>query len=358
MIDTKKSPVAGQPDQSIQPIESHVPTTSQVPTQDQSSTTITQTIDRPDTSRSSSALATPITPSIMITESGRPTSTASAPRNQTNGQQISPLQDNDAYSDSQSGEPLIETSIRDYAYPESHPLHYGPMYDNDEYPYYNDAPDERGLPRSFVFGDDGPPWKEDADLVSPVITAHEIGDRISKEYAFSVASADEIHGRAVALFDFKPENDNEVALKEGQIIWVSYRHGRGWLVAEDPTTGETGLVPEEYVQLVSSYRHSEESPKQQTINNERINEPLTSDNEGENYPNNNHSSKSKIDIEEDDIPVRLIPDLLPGNKSKTHNDDTIRLSSSNDNDGWIDEGPVSDDEVTQVANIINTTKLQ
>lgn len=62
-------------------------------------------------------------------------------------------------------------------------------------------------------------------------------------------SSDEINRRAVALFDFLPENDNEVALREGQVIWISYRHGQGWLVAEDPDTGENGLVPEEYVEI-------------------------------------------------------------------------------------------------------------
>lgn len=64
---------------------------------------------------------------------------------------------------------------------------------------------------------------------------------------------DEINRRAVALFDFIPENDNEVALTEGQIIWISYRHGQGWLVAEDPSTGRNGLVPEEYVEVYHDY---------------------------------------------------------------------------------------------------------
>ncbi|KAG7192683.1 HOG (high osmolarity glycerol) pathway protein [Scheffersomyces spartinae] len=64
---------------------------------------------------------------------------------------------------------------------------------------------------------------------------------------------DEINRRAVALFDFIPENDNEVALIEGQLIWISYRHGQGWLVAEDPTTGKNGLVPEEYVEVYRDY---------------------------------------------------------------------------------------------------------
>ncbi|EMC99788.1 hypothetical protein BAUCODRAFT_55015, partial [Baudoinia panamericana UAMH 10762] len=55
---------------------------------------------------------------------------------------------------------------------------------------------------------------------------------------------------SLALYDFVPQNANELALQEGQVIWVSYRHGQGWLVAEDPRTGEQGLVPEAYVRLL------------------------------------------------------------------------------------------------------------
>jgi len=57
-------------------------------------------------------------------------------------------------------------------------------------------------------------------------------------------------GESLALYAFEPLNPNELRLREGQIILVSYRHGQGWLVAEDPATGEQGLVPEEYVRLV------------------------------------------------------------------------------------------------------------
>ena len=75
--------------------------------------------------------------------------------------------------------------------------------------------------------------------------------RYSRDYQFTIASPDEeMHGKAVALFDFERENENELPLTEGQIIWVSYRHGQGWLVAEDPKTRDTGLVPEEYVRLL------------------------------------------------------------------------------------------------------------
>ena len=57
-------------------------------------------------------------------------------------------------------------------------------------------------------------------------------------------------GPSLALYNFQPENPNELRLSEGQTILVSYRHGQGWLVAEDPQSGEQGLVPEEYVRLL------------------------------------------------------------------------------------------------------------
>ena len=59
-----------------------------------------------------------------------------------------------------------------------------------------------------------------------------------------------MHGKAIALFDFQRENENELPLVEGQVILVSYRHGQGWLVAQNPISGESGLVPEEYVRLL------------------------------------------------------------------------------------------------------------
>ena len=75
--------------------------------------------------------------------------------------------------------------------------------------------------------------------------------RFSRDYQFTITSPDEeMHGKAVALYDFERENENELPLAEGQVIWVSYRHGQGWLVAEDPKTQESGLVPEEYVRLL------------------------------------------------------------------------------------------------------------
>lgn len=68
-------------------------------------------------------------------------------------------------------------------------------------------------------------------------------------HGFLETSVDQTYSEAIALFDFIPEHENEFALVRGQKIWISYRHEQGWLVAVNPETGDTGLVPEEYVQI-------------------------------------------------------------------------------------------------------------
>ncbi|KAJ4364153.1 HOG (high osmolarity glycerol) pathway protein [Neocucurbitaria cava] len=104
-------------------------------------------------------------------------------------------------------------------------------------------------PRTYADAE-GPPYDSDDDMSEPEDYIHD-DNRFSRDYQFTIASPDEeMHGKAVALFDFARENDNELPLVEGQVILVSYRHGQGWLVAQDPKTGESGLVPEEYVRLL------------------------------------------------------------------------------------------------------------
>ncbi|CAL3972462.1 hypothetical protein PZA11_004426 [Diplocarpon coronariae] len=110
---------------------------------------------------------------------------------------------------------------------------------------------------------------------SPGLTRHD-ESRYSRDYQFTIASADEeMHGKAVALFDFERENENELPLVEGQVIWVSYRHGQGWLVAEDPKTQESGLVPEEYVRLLRDIQGGLNSLTGQV--NDQVHSPLAQD---------------------------------------------------------------------------------
>jgi SH3 domain len=246
--------------------------------------------------------------------------------------------------------------VRDFAYPSFHPLHYGPSppglsglstpaSDNAHRRLSDPAPgwdaargdwksgtwDTDPLPNTSYSDKDGPPWSEDEDVASPVVTAsrhrkikssipsfddsrahssangrastgyapnapertsareglgpqgrgdarflgatlsnraydkagsggyHEYDSdddakddpRYSRDYQFTIVSPDEeMHGRAVALFDFEAENENELSMREGMIVFISFRHGQGWLVAQDLKSGESGLVPEEYVRLL------------------------------------------------------------------------------------------------------------
>ncbi|RMX84318.1 hypothetical protein D0869_04658 [Hortaea werneckii] len=88
------------------------------------------------------------------------------------------------------------------------------------------------------------------DLTAPTSPSH------SPQRTSMVPEDEELYaGQSLVLYDFEPENANELGLREGQVIMVSYRHGQGWLVAEDPETGEQGLVPEAYVRLLSDLPH-------------------------------------------------------------------------------------------------------
>lgn len=111
-------------------------------------------------------------------------------------------------------------------------------------------PDQQ--PRQYADPDSGPHSDSDDESTGSSPGFHEVDEsRYSRDYQFTITSPDEeMHGKAVALFDFERENENELPLVEGQIIWVSFRHGLGWLVAMDPRTQESGLVPEGYVRLL------------------------------------------------------------------------------------------------------------
>ncbi|KAJ4164385.1 hypothetical protein LMH87_006061 [Akanthomyces muscarius] len=133
--------------------------------------------------------------------------------------------------------------------------------------------------RAYHFDQAGRPHDEyvgSENASSPASSTFQDADqsRYSRDYQFTITSPDEeFHGKAVALFDFARENENELPLVEGQIIWVSYRHGQGWLVAEDPKTQESGLVPEEYVRLL---RDIEGGMNSLTGN---LNDPMSSGND-------------------------------------------------------------------------------
>lgn len=114
-------------------------------------------------------------------------------------------------------------SIKDYAYQESDPLHYG---------YFEESSDDEGNKENIK-------------------NCEGTGDGLFDKRQSMILPSDYIvNHKAVAIYDFIPENDNELALKEGDVVYISYKHGQGWLVAENEERTKTGLVPEEYVSFI------------------------------------------------------------------------------------------------------------
>ncbi|KAL9062549.1 MAG: hypothetical protein Q9157_008828, partial [Trypethelium eluteriae] len=120
--------------------------------------------------------------------------------------------------------------------------------------------------------------------------------RYSRDYQFTIASPDEeMHGKAIALFDFTRENENELPLVEGQVILVSYRHGQGWLVAQDPISGESGLVPEEYVRLLRELNLTGEAEGWPAVQGLGIGDDTTDTNRGSYNHQNHHYTTTEAD---------------------------------------------------------------
>ncbi|CAR28871.1 ZYRO0F13882p [Zygosaccharomyces rouxii] len=119
-------------------------------------------------------------------------------------------------------------SIKDFAYEPSDPLYHG----------YTE--DFEGLELEPETDISDVPYKEEAE--------HDDDQRYENRRQSIVLPTDYVINRlAVALYDFEPENDNELELQEGDVVFISYRHGQGWLVAENQNRTKTGLVPEEFV---------------------------------------------------------------------------------------------------------------
>lgn len=142
-------------------------------------------------------------------------------------------------------------SVKDFAYDESNPLHYG-YFDEDE--MINDQESQQHqnvyletIPSSL------PSVNENNNN-----NADDTEDIDSKRQSIVLPNDYIVNQKAVALYDFQPENDNELELKEGDIVFISYRHGQGWLVAENSKRTRTGLVPEEFVSFIEPDQLSQE----------------------------------------------------------------------------------------------------
>ncbi|VEU22473.1 DEKNAAC103475 [Brettanomyces naardenensis] len=149
-------------------------------------------------------------------------------------------------------------SVKDFAYTADNPMHFGIYIDSEDEDDEEDDDDDEEV---AVGREMGQLHESEEAILSPTNentftfkkdTPLEKGSKaIHHPFAQRETEEDEeglIH--AVALYPFEPENENELRLSTDQIIIISYEYGDGWLVAYDPFSGETGLVPSAYVQMI------------------------------------------------------------------------------------------------------------
>ncbi|AWU75537.1 uncharacterized protein C5L36_0B07850 [Pichia kudriavzevii] len=158
----------------------------------------------------------------------------------------------------------VTPSIKDFAYDISDPRHFG-IYDNDDSDDGDDNDDDRSNDEYDDVDDDyilqqghseGIYSKENlenySDLKSEGNALFLDGSRqygLERDQQRNDHTTNEIL-HAIALYPFVPENSNELPLVPDQVLIINYECGDGWLVAHDPQTGQTGLVPSEYIQMV------------------------------------------------------------------------------------------------------------
>ncbi|KAI1317403.1 HOG (high osmolarity glycerol) pathway protein [Mortierella claussenii] len=110
----------------------------------------------------------------------------------------------------------LVVTVRDFAYPKTHPCHIGLYPPEPEYEESDVEEDEEV--------EDEEEEEEDQD------------------------GEDRTQGHARGLYDFDAENASELSFREGQLLWIHCRQFPGWFLGE--MDGKSGLVPENYVQLL------------------------------------------------------------------------------------------------------------
>ncbi|KAG0301368.1 HOG (high osmolarity glycerol) pathway protein [Linnemannia gamsii] len=117
----------------------------------------------------------------------------------------------------------LVVTVRDFAYPKTHPYHTG------------NYPPEPKYEESDIEED------EEEDYTEVTAADSSIPGAADDEQ-------DRTEGYARGLYDFDAENSSELSFKEGEFVWIHCRQFPGWFLGEKD--GAQGLVPENYVQLV------------------------------------------------------------------------------------------------------------
>ncbi|TID14797.1 hypothetical protein CANINC_004468 [Pichia inconspicua] len=200
-------------------------------------------------------------------------------------------------------EPTV--NIKDFAYDLSDPRHFGiyPPDDTDE----NDLEDEGKYDSEEEFQDSIgymryesiDPEEEYIDKNSLFVEGRsilndEVSSELEKNDSNDVDDDDTGLVHAIALYPFVPENSNELSLVPDQHLIINYECGDGWLVAYDPGSGQTGLVPSEYIYIVDVDPVVEEFDDDDVDNAQRFMPELLGHNDSQNVDNETQRLSQKF----------------------------------------------------------------
>ncbi|PVU93806.1 hypothetical protein BB561_003025 [Smittium simulii] len=126
--------------------------------------------------------------------------------------------------------------IFDFAYPEDDPRHYG-VYSAVE--HSDTAVSSKNSINSFI---------EEETLGLKTSSESEAHKQAKQDSATEELPETLLLGKAVALFDFEGEGDEELSFKKGEQLILTKRQTSGWVVGYKGD--EVGLVPEAYVKII------------------------------------------------------------------------------------------------------------
>lgn len=119
-----------------------------------------------------------------------------------------------------------------------------------------------------------------------------------------------VRGIYQALFDFEPELETEMVMKAGDIVTVFARKCAGWVQAgrifDGEITGEGGLVPENYLQLLERDEDDDDWEGDSDEENEN-------DEEGA----NGHSRRSSVERVEEESEEASTPKPTPDEEEES-----------------------------------------
>ncbi len=177
-------------------------------------------------------------------------------------------------------------SVKDYAYTEESPMHYGIYREEEqldeensgEYPDYegNLEQDDEQVTEETVFTLKKSVVEDGLEVINE--SRHDKESQLTTSADHKLRTQDLLRGKsaftqkqpfrgnqhsrdpdseqtepivqAVALYPFEAENANELGLVPDQLVVINYEYGDGWLVAYNPESGRTGLIPSAYVQIL------------------------------------------------------------------------------------------------------------